>query len=220
MRNLVFTDERNVELVSMIKNHKTKSDAFREFAKKYNISFSWVKLHFYKNIFSSEFNKTLAQKRKPTAKKTVPADQKTAPTQNICIIVETLLKEAEKRNCPLTKEDIEDVARETGIHYHTALAIWGNMVKRGNAVNVQTEPAQVNQPADVTTVEYVLPLYTEIEALKSELAEVRRKMLAVKKLNETMLKMLYNKNQRSFRVASAGCTCAQPENTLKEIAVN
>lgn len=63
-----------------------------------------------------------------------------SPTQERISVEQAVLDAVRKKgDLPLEKEDIQAAAERAGVHYHTALSTWGNMVANAKAL-VSAEP--------------------------------------------------------------------------------
>ena len=96
----------------------------KAFAQRNNISFHGVKNYFYK--------------KKPSMPET--KNQHENPVQAKVSIEQAMFDAVRKKgDLPLEKEDIQAAAERAGVHYHTALSTWGNMVANAKAF-ITTEP--------------------------------------------------------------------------------
>ncbi|OPX89459.1 MAG: hypothetical protein A4E53_01536 [Pelotomaculum sp. PtaB.Bin104] len=120
-----FTAEKIQELLDCIRQAGNRKKGFVDFSSKYGLSASGVNTYFYNHLVTPELDRELPRGGNE------PANKKKNNKQvggNNPISVEQALNELGKTE--LTKEDIEDVARKTGVHYHDALSIWGAMRAR------------------------------------------------------------------------------------------
>jgi len=116
---LLKDSEKLRELFRCIQEYG-KEKGMKAFAQKNDISFHSVKNYYYK-------------------KKPFMSDDK-SPTQERISVEQAVLDAVRKKgDLPLEKEDIQAAAERAGVHYHTALSTWGNMVANAKAL-VSAEP--------------------------------------------------------------------------------
>ncbi|MCL6477053.1 MAG: hypothetical protein K6T65_01430 [Peptococcaceae bacterium] len=119
-----FTAEKVQELVDCIKEAGSRKYGLANFAKKYGFNEGGLRTYFYNHLITPELDRELPRAGDEPANKKRFKDEQHEGSAT----VEQALSELGKTE--LTKEDIENIAKKTGIHYHKALSVWASMHSR------------------------------------------------------------------------------------------
>lgn len=114
----------------------------KRFSGRYGLNPSGVNSYFYEHILTPDLKRKLPKAQSNPLQKTANLASKTPETGKVRksrdpglspdrILMRELKKAFLRSNGNfLTKEDIDAAARAAGVHYATALAVWGNAVKK------------------------------------------------------------------------------------------
>lgn len=133
----LFKDSGKVkELFRCIKKCGVRDKGMRVFAQKNGTTYHSVKNYFYKNMLTPEIDDQLPRAAAKSGKK----ETGTASEKPVITVGQAILDAVKKKgDLPLEKEDIQSAADRAGVHYHTALSTWGNMIANAKAF-LTTEP--------------------------------------------------------------------------------
>ncbi|MFX4261257.1 hypothetical protein ACOBQJ_03535 [Pelotomaculum propionicicum] len=179
------------ELLTQIEECGSRIRGMKTFAENNGVKLSGVKNVFYSKILTPELNQRLplGVQQKPKTKPVVKQTDKTITIEQA--IIDTVKA---KKELPLKKEDIQVAAEKAGVHYHTALGVWGKMNAKELAIAQNTG----------VTIAQVLELYDIINEQKEKIAKLESLLSASRRVSLCAIEMLANKNKtknKKFLVA-------------------
>ncbi|MCL6479289.1 MAG: hypothetical protein K6T65_12925 [Peptococcaceae bacterium] len=138
-----FTEEKVQELCEDIIAAGNRWHGIQKFSGRHGLKPSGVNAYFYRHILTPELENKLPKAQSNPLQKTAanftsnPSEiKKVRKPHNPGLLSERILMRELKKaflrsnGSFLTKEDIDAAAKAAGVHYATALAVWGNAVKK------------------------------------------------------------------------------------------